>query len=263
MISDKKCTVTKIITLLTFLAMIVVNALAVILPINGVTPDQVSDSYPNLFAPAGFTFSIWGIIYLLLAFYTIYMLAADKAPMALVCKVNIMFSLSSVANVFWILSWHNEIIPLSMALMVVILVCLILIMRIVTTETRLLSEKFFIKLPFAVYTGWITVATIANATVLLVSLGWNGFGISEEIWTVIILAVGTVIGILAGVRFKSVAYLLVLIWAYAGILLKHISISGFSGQYRYVIITVIVCMVLFALTIVSVMIKGKQEKVKK
>lgn len=258
-----KCSVTKIITLITFVAMIVVNALSAVLPINGVTPGQVSDSYPNLFAPPGFTFSIWGLIYLLLSLYVIYMLAADKAPAALICKVDVLFSLSSLANVIWVLSWHNKMIPLSMILMVIILVCLILIMRLVTAETRLLSEKFFIKLPFAVYLGWITVAAIANATVLLVSLGWDGFGISEQIWTAIILAVSAVIGILAGIRFKSIAYLLVLIWAYTGILLKHLSITGFSGQYPYVIIASIVCMALFALTIVHVAIKNRRSKVKK
>lgn len=261
--SDHQCLVTKIIALVTFLAMIVVNALAVLLPINGITTGQVSDSYPNLFAPAGFTFSIWSLIYLLLALYTVYMLAAEKAPTALICRVNVLFSLSSVANVLWVLSWHNKLIPLSMLLMVLILVCLIIIMRMVTAETRLLSEKFFIKLPFAVYSGWITVAAIANATILLVSLGWNGFGLSEEVWTVLILAVGAVIGMLAGMRFKSIAYLLVLIWAYFGILLKHLSITGFNGQYTRVIITAIVCMVLFALIIVYVAIKNRRARVKK
>ncbi len=241
---------TKIIALVTYAAMIAVNILSVVLPINGITPGQVSDSYPNLFAPAGFTFSIWGLIYLLLTLYIIYMLAAENAPTALICKVNILFSLSSAANVFWVFSWHYRIIPLSMLFMAILLVCLILIMQMVTAETKLLGEKIFIKLPFAVYTGWITVAAIANVTVLLVSLGWNRFGISEQAWTVIILATGTVIGILAGIRFQSIAYLLVLIWAYLGILLKHISISGFSSQYLWVVITAIICILLFALTIV-------------
>ncbi len=243
--------------------MVIVNALSAILPINGVTPAEVSDSYPNLFAPAGVTFSIWGLIYLLLALYTIYMLAADKAPAALISKVNFLFSVSSVANVFWIFSWHNKIIPLSMAFMVIILVCLILMMRMVTTDTHLLSEKFFIKLPFAVYTGWITVATIANATVLLVSLGWNGFGLSDELWTVIILIVGAIIGVLSGIRFKSIAYLLVMIWAYAGILIKHTSISGFNSQYHLVISTAGACIIFMAIAVIFVALIIRRAKLKK
>lgn len=98
------------------------------------------------------------------------------------------------------------------------------------------KEKLFIRLPFSVYFGWITVATIANAAALLVSLGWNGFGIPESIWTIVILGIGALIGTATLLRFKNIAYGLVLAWAYAGILIKHISASGFSSQYPGIIV---------------------------
>jgi hypothetical protein len=242
-------TVVKIVTTVTFLGMVAVNALANILPINGMNTGQVSDAYPNLFAPAGLTFAIWGLIYLLLAGYTLYQLGlfqgyANAVKTELLQMVGIIFSISSLANAAWIYAWHYDLIPLSMLLMIVILVCLIAINLIVNKETLSLREKLFIRLPFSVYFGWITVAAIANMTVLLVSRGWGGFGIAEAVWAVIIMIVGMLIGAATTIKNRDAAYGLVLVWAYSGILIKHTSADGFAGQYSAIIITVIVCIVL-------------------
>jgi hypothetical protein len=247
----------KIVTVVTFLAMIIVNALANILPINGLETGQVSDSYPNLFAPAGLTFAIWGVIYLLLLGYTLYQIGLfqkDQSASAasLLNRVNVLFSLSSIANAAWIFAWHYRSIPLSMLLMVVILVCLILINQATHSVQLSVREKAFIRLPFSVYFGWITVATIANATTLLVDSGWNGWGISEPLWAVIIIAVGLIIGVATMLKKRDIAYGLVLIWAYLGILIKHVSAGEFAGQYLAVIITVTVCLVLLVLAEVKI-----------
>ncbi|MEL7656266.1 MAG: tryptophan-rich sensory protein [Bacillota bacterium] len=256
----------KLLVVVTFVAMITVNALANILPINGIGTGAVSDFYPNLFAPAGLTFAIWGLIYLLLAAYTLYQLGVfrrkyKKEYGGLLRKTGIVFSVSSLANTAWIFSWHYKIIPLSMALMAILIICLIAIMHIINGQELSFGEKIFIRLPFSVYFGWITVATIANATTLLVSLGWNGFGLSQSLWTMIVLAVGMVIGVIATIRFKDIAYGLVLIWAYAGILIKHTSASGFANQYMDVIITVAVCMAVFIASVLFVLISRKNKPV--
>ncbi len=239
----------KILVVITFLGMVAVNALANILPINGVTTGGVSDSYPNIFAPAGLTFAIWGVIYLLLAAYTLYQAGLfqgnkDTVKKGLISKVSAVFIISSIVNTAWIFSWHYYMIPLSMALMAALLVCLIIINKKLSKETLTLREKFFIRLPFSVYFGWITVAIIANATVLLVSLNWDAFGISETVWACAVITVGMVIGSLTMLKHKDIAYGLVLIWAYLGILIKHI--STFNGEYPAVIAVVIACMVIFA-----------------
>jgi hypothetical protein len=248
----------RIITVVTFLAMVIVNALANTLPINGVNTGGVSDSYPNLFAPAGLTFAIWGVIYLLLLGYTLYQVglfqedsSASKA--ALLDRIGVIFSISSVANAAWIFSWHYHLIPLSMLLMVVILVCLILINQTINSEELSAREKLFVRPPFSVYWGWITVATIANATTLLVSVGWGGFGISEPAWAAIIISVGLLIGVATMLKNRNIAYGLVLIWAYVGILIKHTSASGFAGQYSAVIAVVIVCLVLLIVAEVKIL----------
>ncbi len=242
----------KISVAVTFVLMIVVNALANILPINGIGTGAISDSYQNLFAPAGITFSIWGIIYILLAAYTLYQIGyfQDKSSEAkgkLMDKIGIIFSLSSLANTVWIFTWHYMNIPLSMLLMLVILGCLIYINRMIYSAELDRKERIFISLPFSVYFGWITVATIANATILLVSLGWDGFVIPEPVWTIIILLVGLLIGCITLLRNRDYAYGLVLIWAYLGILIKHTATDGFAYSYFSVINTLVVCLIIFVL----------------
>jgi hypothetical protein len=143
--------------------------------------------------------------------------------------------------------------------MIVILDCLIFINYLIKNEKLTAREKFFISLPFSVYFGWITVATIANATTLLVSIGWDGFGISEPTWAVIIIIVGMLIGSITMIRNKDLAYGLVLLWAYAGIYIKHTSESGFDGQYPAVIYTVIACMICFVAAEVYVWSKLRKK----
>lgn len=236
----------------TYLLMLVMNALANILPINGKGTGEISDSYPNLFAPDGITFSIWGLIYLLLGLYVLYQFGAliggaRSGNRRLLTRIGVVFSLSSLANSLWILTWHYERILYSLVLMMVILLCLLWINLQTKSAVLSLREKFFIRLPFSVYFGWITVATIANITTLLVDLGWEGFGVSENLWTVLVLLVGAAIGILTMFSQRDMAYGGVLLWAYAGILYKHVKPAGFDGAYPMVVITASLCLFLFVM----------------
>lgn len=239
----------KVLVIITFILMIAANALANTLPLNGITTGDVSLAYDNLFAPAGITFAIWGVIYVVLAAFTLYQAGwlkdhNDKAKDKLLNKVGILFSISSLANTAWIFAWHYDLIALSLLFMLTILICLICINGMMVKEKLTNKEKWLVRMPFMVYHGWITVAAIANITVFLVSMGWNGFGISESVWAVIMIAAGAVIGSLTAIAYKSVAYLLVLIWAYIGILIKHASADGFALRYTGVIATVIICIAL-------------------
>lgn len=238
----------KIIVLVTYLGMVTVNALANILPINGISTGEISDNYANLFAPAGITFSIWGIIYLLLGAYVLYQLNFfGKVRYKKIDKINVYFILTSLANILWILAWHYDYILLSLVLMIVILYYLIKIASVLNKEKFSNKEYFFILLPFSIYFGWITVATIANVTVFLVSINWDGFGISDQIWTIIVILIGTLIGLLRMFYDKNIAYGLVFLWAYFGIWLKHTTF--FSSMYQGIIITVLSCMFLFLVSI--------------
>jgi hypothetical protein len=239
----------KIIAGAAYVAMVVVNVLANSLPINDRSTGVISDAYPNLFAPAGVTFSIWGLIYLLLAGYVLYQFVSFGKGIVqkkeeLLKEINLLFIGTSLANISWIFAWHYDLIGLSVLIMLALLVLLIRIADLVRTQHLTAQEKLFVSIPFSVYFGWITVATIANITVFLVSLGWDGFGIAEYVWTSIILIVGALIGILRLNKDRKVAYGLVLVWAYLGILLKHLSSNGFNGQYPVVVAVVLVCVML-------------------
>lgn len=236
----------KVVSTIAYVAMVAVNFLANGLPINNRSTGEISDAYPNQFAPAGLTFSIWGLIYLLLGGYVVYQFVKKSQKTEdLLTKINPLFISTSLVNISWIFAWHYDYIGLSVVLMTTLLFLLIKIADILRLEQFTTREKVFIWAPFSVYFGWITVAAIANITVFLVSIDWNGFGIADYVWTSIILLVGTLIGILRTRKDKNIAYGMVLVWAYLGILLKHVSDAGFGGQYPSIIATVIVCLVLF------------------
>lgn len=256
--STMKNVIIKIFTIITYIAMVIVNFLANSLPLNDRTTGEISNAYPNLFAPAGLTFSIWGLIYLLLAGYLFYQFTKwGKKQEVLITKINIFFIVTSVANILWVFSWHYDYIGLSVLIMAMLLYSLIKIAAILRNEQLTLYDKLFVYAPFSIYFGWITVAIIANITVLLVSIGWNGFGIADYVWTSMILLIGTFIGILRMIKDKNVVYGLVLIWAYLGILLKHVSVSGFGGEYTSVIITLLLCLALFGFFMTRILIKIK------
>ncbi|MEI6100567.1 MAG: tryptophan-rich sensory protein [Eubacteriales bacterium] len=254
---------TRIANLIAFIAVFVVNMLSAVGLINNLSPQAVSDSFPNLFAPAGLTFSIWGVIYILLALFALYgmgLFRGKSGGTESIRRIGPYFIISSIANIAWIFSWHYKIIPLSMVLMLVILVTLIITYMRIVKEPLTSREKAFVRLPFSVYLGWITIATIANVTVLLVSLGWNGFGLAPELWTNIILIIGLAIGAIFVLRYRDIAFGLVLAWAYLGILIKHTTTWG--SQYPSVITTVTVLLFVgVAVIIIAAVLAFKKKKI--
>jgi hypothetical protein len=233
-----------------YAAMVAVNFLANALPIGGVTTGEASAAYPNLFTPAGVTFSIWGLIYLLLFAYTLCQFGhgrqgANPGRDKLFAATGRLFIFASLANIAWIFAWHHGVIWLSVLIMLALLFSLIRIADGLDKAAFALKETLCVRLPFGVYFGWITVATIANITVFLVSLGWKGFGVAESAWTVIVLLLGTAIGTWRLLKGRDFFYGSALVWAYGGIWLKHASPAGFNGKYPIVIATTIVCIVLF------------------
>lgn len=243
----------KVLVVVTYLAMIAMNYLANALPLNGRRTGDVSDAYPSLFTPAGVTFSIWGVIYLLLGAHVLYQLGlfrdGPESPeqSALLNRVGMLFSVSSLANTAWVFAWHYDKIPLSAVLIVVILVCLALIVTTARAANLTGRQRWFIGVPFSVYFGWTTVAVVANMTVLLVSRRWDGFGLPESTWAVIIVLVAMTIGTVTMLRNRDIAYGLVLIWAFAGILLRQTSSSDLDGRYPGIIAATVVSLAIFVL----------------
>jgi len=242
--------------------MVTVNALANILPINGIGTGEVSDSYANIFAPAGITFAVWGLIYILLFGHSLYQLVNRESLFKNEDYkwIGFWFAFSSIINTVWIFTWHYEIIWLSLILMILILVSLIRINMTLRNVHSSKKEILFIKIPFTVYFGWITVATIANVTTFLVSINWNMFGISEVFWADTMILIGAIIGFIAILYYKSLSYGFVIIWAYLGIGIKHISSEFFDGKYPSVIFAVILSILLIILgQIFMLRVKSKKR----
>jgi hypothetical protein len=244
------------------LGVITVNALAVILPINNITTGELSDKYPNLFVPAGITFSIWGVIYILLILFIIYQFVVafrkNSDERGIFEKIGILFFLSCGFNIAWILVWHYEIVWLSLIIMILLLLSLIFIyVRLGTGKPGIKNyEKVFVNIPFSIYLGWITIATIANVTAYLVNINWDRFGISEQFWTVIVIAVGIIITYAILFTRNDIFYSLVVVWALVGILIKRIADTSMPDNL--VVIASIAGIVIVMLGIIIQLIRKKK-----
>ena len=248
-----------ILNLLFFLGTVIVNGLANALPINNKTTGELSDQYPNLFVPAGLTFSIWGIIYLLLAVFAVYSLVSaikGDTKGSFVNKIGLVFFLSCIANTGWIFAWHYEVVPLSLATMLSLLGFLLAIyMRLgIGKKGPTKKEQYLVHLPFSVYLGWITVATIANVTILLVNANWNRFGISEQFWAVAVIVVAIAITLSVLFRRQDIYYGLVVDWALVGILIKRL---GSSVPGESVIVVTVIGLVVVTAGIVTQMVRNR------
>jgi hypothetical protein len=208
---------------LAVVATIVINGLANALPLNGLTTGEISDRFQVYFVPAGYVFSIWGLIYLALIAFAVYQALPSQRENDHLRRVGYLFGLSCLANVAWLFLWHYELFPLTLVAMVALLLLLIAIyLRLETGQIQVSpAEKWLVHVPFSIYLGWITVATVANVTSVLDYANWGGWGISPQAWTVIILAVGTLIASAVSLTRGDVAYMLVIAWAFAGIAVKH------------------------------------------
>ncbi|MGE2836189.1 tryptophan-rich sensory protein [Mycobacterium sp. SMC-4] len=205
-------------------ATLVVNYLANSLPINGQTTGDVTRRVEVYFVPAGYVFSIWSLIYAGLLAFSVYVslsLAKGRADSGAARAIAPWYLLTAVANCCWLFAWHHNAFPLSMAVMVVLLGALIVIYRIQDAHPATSTFEYWtVHIPFRVYLGWISVATIANATITLDDAGWNGFGISEPTWGVIMVLVATALGLVMSLRHSDIAYAAVLIWALVGIAVR-------------------------------------------
>ncbi|MBP2099568.1 lantibiotic ABC transporter permease [Enterococcus rivorum] len=257
----------KAIVTLTFIFMVGMNMAAVLLPLNGVTTQAVSDKYANLFAPAGLTFSVWSVIYLLLALFVFYQWKPTVKNSVMKDenfskKIRILFIISSLLNGVWLVAWQYFQLELSVLIMLCLLITLILINNQLVKETFNLKESVFLRLPFSVYFGWITVATIANITALLVSKNISFLQSNQVFWTITILIIGLVIAGATIVKNRDTAYGLTVFWAYLGILIKHLSSTGWNNNYPSIILTVIGCLiVLLALCVYGGIRNRKNRKI--
>ena len=255
MSASKKTTLLQSLNVAAFILTLVVNGLASAVALNGRTTAEVSDLYPTLVTPAGYVFSIWGVIYALLLIFAVFQALPSQREKPFLRKISVFFALSSVLNVSWLLLWHYDQIALSVVLMFGLLATLITIYLRLNIGKAAVSwkEKACVHLPFSVYLGWITVASIANVAAALVSVQWDGFGLASDLWSVLVIAVALLITLAVIATKKDVAYGLVLIWALVGIAVKQ-------SAYPNVAVAAEVSAVVIAVGLVAVNLVTKLKK---
>lgn len=214
-----------------FALVIVVNVLSNVLPINDQTMSEISAKYPSLFTPAGFTFSIWGVIYLSLMLFVVYQALPSQRGNQAIARIGPLFKINCVANGAWLVAWHYDLLYLSLFLMLVLLATLVLIYRAILDQLEFatLSQHLALHLPFSLYTAWITLATIANISVVQTGNGWDNLGLTAISWTLLKLAVAGAIGATMVIRFGDAVFVIVVAWAAYGIAVMQSATPQVSG----------------------------------
>ena len=212
-------------------AVVMVNAIASGLPLGGVTTAEVSARYESLFTPAGYAFAIWGLIYMALFAYVIYQARPVRRQNVKLAKISRPWQLSCVFNILWIFFWHYDFLLLSMLAMLGILLCLIAIYRElgIAASPASMGRKVFVHLPFSIYTGWVSVATIANLSAVQVGTGWNALLFSAETWTLLKLGIAGAIAATLICRRRDIAATLVVAWAAWAISVKQAAVPAVAG----------------------------------
>lgn len=242
--------------LVCFMLVIILNSLVgATTLIGGKTTAQVSDAYPTLVTPAGYVFSIWSVIYVLLGVFAIAQLLPGDKSRFYRQKIGYLFILSCILNIIWLFLWQYEVLLPSVFIMFMLLVALILIyLRLDIGRASVgLRERIIYHLPFSVYLGWITIASIANVAVALVSVNWDGFGLRQETWAIVIITVALLIASMVVVTRKDIAYGLVVIWALIGIAVKQ-------AAYPHISIVAQLCSISLGLTILIMLLYNKFKR---
>ncbi len=209
--------------LLSTLGAITVNALANALPLNGQNTGAVSDRFQVYFVPAGYVFAIWGVIYLGWLAFSAYQLAPSRRGAERFVRLGYWFALSNALNAAWLFCWHYGQFGLSLAVMVALLVSLKMsYARLGVGRARFgAAETLCVDVPFGLYLGWISVATIANASDVFWLWKWDAWGFAPQTWAVVMLVVGAGLGAWMVYRHAEVVFPLVLAWAFWGIASRH------------------------------------------
>lgn len=235
----------RIVPILSLAVVLLVNFLANFLPFGGRTTGEVSDAYPTLFTPAGFTFSIWGVIYVFLIVYVVYQALPRNKDNKVFDRINRHFIVNCAANTLWIFAWHYELITLALVLMVVILASLIGIYRhILPGKVAGFRDRLFVRVPFSLYFGWITVATLANISVEQSVIGMDNWIMTNTVWVFVELALAGAIATVMIIRYRDPIFGGVVAWAAYGITEKQVDTPEVAGAAAAVMILVLVILII-------------------
>ena len=241
----------KVIVVSLFVGMMYMNYISNSKPLNHRTQEDISKAYPSLFTPSGYAFSIWGIIYILLGASVVKLLITKDLALidTYMVSVMVLFAVTSLLNIAWLLLWHYDYIIESTLIMICLLIANVMIVYVMP------NSQLLYKISFSLYAGWIMVALIANTTIMFVKMKLPIFEKNEVKWYLIMITVGLVVLInLLSFDYNLVVGL-VFIWEYLAIFLKH---KGKSGHYlqsdKPIIYTGVIVSLVFIITVIAFVI---------
>lgn len=260
-----------VLNVISFLLHLVVVFLVQSRTINEKNVGEVSDQYPSLFTPSGFTFGIWGIIYTTLSIFCVYHMVMafkrnDNDANRDLRSIGLMFFINNIATAGWLLAWTKELILAATLLIIIQLLTLIIIHKRlhIHNRNRTPGSKLATEFPLSIYLGWICVATIANISVYLVAIGWNGLGIPGETWTIIMMSIVIMLALFMVLRRNNIVFGLVTIWALYGII-SNLNSKGFSNggmivaAWTGVALLILACLFQIVRSIRSLRVKREQH----
>ncbi|GAB6928588.1 hypothetical protein JCM10914A_25710 [Paenibacillus sp. JCM 10914] len=208
--------------LLFFAGVIAMNALATSLPLGGRTPDEISDMYYTPITPAGYAFAIWSVVYITLLGFIIYQLLRGTSTRDSVLSIGPWFIISCVLNMAWLALWHSLLIEWSVVVMLLLLLSLwVLYRRTQRIDYPTNGERVFLKLPFALYIGWVSPAFLVNISVVMNKIDLFPLGLSEVVWGIILLIAGIVLALFISYPYRNSIVPLVFTWAYVAVAVEH------------------------------------------
>ena len=218
-----KDTLRQIANVVSVIIALTVNILASTLPLNGQNTGEISDRFQVYFVPAGYVFAIWGLIYIGWIAFAFYQAQPARKESPRLRRLGYFFALSGVFNAAWLVCWHYNLFGLSVLVMFTLLGLLIASYLALNVGRSPVSaaEKWMVDIPFSVYLGWVSVATIANVTSWLYSVNWIGFGLAPQVWAVVMLVVAVIVGLLMMLSRRDSGFAFVLVWSFTGIALKQ------------------------------------------
>ncbi|NLO39055.1 MAG: tryptophan-rich sensory protein [Ruminiclostridium sp.] len=208
-----------------------VNTLGALGIINGLTQKEISDKYVTLITPSPSTFSIWSVIYSLLIASVIVMIVKQKDPyyQRAIEQISTLFWVSCILNIAWIVAFSFVLIELSVLFIFGFVITLALICKKQLSIQE--GKRWLLPLSFGIYTGWLFIASVVNTAAMLVKWEWNGFGIADDVWALIVLIIAIVLTVFVLLKNRNAAFPLPIAWAYLGIHQFLKSMEGFKSQY--------------------------------
>ncbi len=233
------------------IGVIFVNYLAGTGKINNVTPEVISDKYPTFITPAGYAFAIWSLIYLGMIAFSIYQLLPSQADNPRFRAIRTVYILNCVANCAWIYLWHYEQIIAALGVIFLLLATLVYInLKLQNTETA--AEAWLSKIPFSIYFGWVTVASILNATIALVYLGVTTTDFTAQVLGASLIIIAVILGILMRFKLNLTAYPLAVAWALTAIAVAH-------GGKTIIVVTSAIAVIILLVTALSAFLNAKNQ----